>query len=571
MKKLLLSVLTITAFGFGANAQIYVNLNATGSNSGTSWTNAYTNLNVAMNSAIAGDTIWVAGGIYIPDRSGTDTAPPNPRDKKFSLNNKDLYLYGGFNGTETQLSERDLVINPTVLSGDIGVQGDITDNCYDVFLVFNSNFVLDGFSVSDGDAEDVTTGFMNTKGGAGIFIWDDEGGNVNSSRISNCIIKDNIARAEAGILFILNNNTAIHTILVENTRFTGNKARWAAAFSMFVYDGTLNPTFVNCLIDNNITDEINGESGATQPGGRFVRYTNGALNGKIINCTFTKNIEYSGLADNAKSVFGIGGPNNTTEIHNSIFWDNNVNTTNSTLLGSNASVTVYNTISEDTMSNTNCVVATTNNTHVAPLFTNPTIDDFTLQSASSAINSGDTTGISHLIPTSDLNNGSRIIDNIIDLGCYETCPVIDIATSSAGLTITATQTGVSYQWLDCNNNNAIIPNETLQSFTGTANGNYACEITNDCSIDTTACVTVTGVGINEQTTQKINVYPNPVSNQLIVDFDGEISNISIIELTGKTINSFVSASHTIDVSRLVNGIYFLQVQTADGLISETIN
>ena len=43
-----------------------------------------------------------------------------------------MALYGGFVGTETDRSERNWVTNVTILSGDIGVVGDNSDNSYAV-------------------------------------------------------------------------------------------------------------------------------------------------------------------------------------------------------------------------------------------------------------------------------------------------------------------------------------------------------------------------------------------------------------------------------------------------------
>jgi len=54
---------------------------------------------------------------------------------------------------------------------------------------------------------------------------------------------------------------------------------------------------------------------------------------------------------------------------------------------------------------------------------------------------------------------------------------VDISVSVADPSITANASGASYQWLDCDNNFTAIAGETAQSFTATANGNYAVEIT----------------------------------------------------------------------------------------------
>ena len=122
---------------------IYVQGNATGSNNGTSWQNAYTNLATALTNAPIGSEIWVAAGTYKPT---TNT------DRTTSFNLKNLVeVYGGFAGNETNRNQRNINVNTTILSGDIGKPNDKSDNSYHV--VSGSNLspytTLDGFTISD--------------------------------------------------------------------------------------------------------------------------------------------------------------------------------------------------------------------------------------------------------------------------------------------------------------------------------------------------------------------------------------------------------------------------------------
>ena len=71
---------------------IYVDKDATGSDNGTSWTNAYVDLQDALAAATNGDEIWVAQGVYKPTTT-TD------RDIAFVIPDG-VSLYGGFSGSE---------------------------------------------------------------------------------------------------------------------------------------------------------------------------------------------------------------------------------------------------------------------------------------------------------------------------------------------------------------------------------------------------------------------------------------------------------------------------------------
>ena len=65
MKKSIKLILAFLLFGNFAFAQIlYVKFDAIGSGNGSSWTNAFVNIQDAINTATSGTQIWVSQGTY---------------------------------------------------------------------------------------------------------------------------------------------------------------------------------------------------------------------------------------------------------------------------------------------------------------------------------------------------------------------------------------------------------------------------------------------------------------------------------------------------------------------------
>ena len=94
---------------------------------------------------------------------------------------------------------------------------------------------------------------------------------------------------------------------------------------------------------------------------------------------------------------------------------------------------------------------------------------------------------------------------------------VDSTVVQNGATLNANMTGADYQWLDCDNNLAVIAGETSQSFTPSVTGNYAVVVTlNGCS-DTSACFLVDYTGI-EIITESITTEEKELIK--IVDFMG---------------------------------------------------
>ncbi|MBG0770129.1 MAG: hypothetical protein H0S82_00390, partial [Anaerolineaceae bacterium] len=113
-----------------------------------SWDTAC-DLNTANDIAEAGTQIWVAAGTYIP----FSESYPTSRNVAFILVSG-VSIYGGFNGTETELSQRDWETNVTILSGEIGDPATTADNIIHMIVSIGQDetAVLDGFTISGGNA-----------------------------------------------------------------------------------------------------------------------------------------------------------------------------------------------------------------------------------------------------------------------------------------------------------------------------------------------------------------------------------------------------------------------------------
>lgn len=218
---------------------LYVNEAATGSRTGTSWANAFASLQDALAFNCPNVTeIWVARGTYRP-AVGTN------RDSAFIMRNN-LAIYGGFVGTETQLSQRNWRLNETILSGDIGVPGNRSDNSHNVISNnnngLNATAVLDGFIIRDGQGN--KNEYARSRGG-GMF-------NLNSSpTMRNCIFVGNFSSQYGGAVF---NQGATSTPTFINCVFSGNQALFGGG----IYNESAQTQVINCTFSSN---QISGNGG----------------------------------------------------------------------------------------------------------------------------------------------------------------------------------------------------------------------------------------------------------------------------------------------------------------------
>ena len=151
-------LLAVGALPAAAQSTVYVEADASGTTcrgapDGSSWDCAFASLQNALAAAQSGDELWVANGTYLPDDGDAQTA--GSRDEAFHVPDG-VAIYGGFDGTETSRSNRnsDPETNGTVLSGNIGVVSDATDNSFTIVVLCNAgpDTVVDGLTVQGGQS-----------------------------------------------------------------------------------------------------------------------------------------------------------------------------------------------------------------------------------------------------------------------------------------------------------------------------------------------------------------------------------------------------------------------------------
>ena len=439
-------------------ARLYVDHTASLGNSGTSWEYALKNLRDAFTLTADPDCegiveIWVAEGVYRPDEG--EGIAPDSRTETYQLIDG-VAVYGGFDGNELLLEERNWRSHTTVLSGDIdnndinsgGIVLDPANingaNSYHVVTGggTGNTAVLDGFVITAGQANDgsvedgdLGAGLYNDASSPTLanlsFVGNTAGdgaglANVNGSHPPMVSIRfdSNSAETSGGAIYNMDSSPTLSaTILIENSASAG------AA----IYNLASSPTLTNTILSANTASEgaglYNNDSNPSlinallsgNSAGTGAAIYNTASNPALVNVTVTGN--------RASSSAGGMFNTNTSQptVHNSIFWDNQDSSGTGT-----ASATIH---TEDAGSssliNYSLVQALSgieytgaNNLDENPWFTAPldpstapsTAGDLTLGVFSPAIDVGDNAANSTL---TDLDGSPRIINSIIDLGTYE--------------------------------------------------------------------------------------------------------------------------------------------------------
>ncbi|MDO8368349.1 MAG: T9SS type A sorting domain-containing protein [Saprospiraceae bacterium] len=291
-KSFLAIVLLGASVVVSAQNRLYVHASAVGGNNGTSWADAFTNLQTALQFVQTGSEVWVAEGSYLPTAN-------NNRDSSFNLPSGVL-LYGGFNGTETSLDQRNWQAHPAILSGDIGISSDSSDNSYTILYLDNpdSLTIVDGFVFRFGNAgypfNDRLATSSSRSGGAIYIMADWEA----FAMISNCRFERNIARNHGGAVYVNGAGSFAAAPTFKDCVFERNAAGQDGGGIARVGNSDLErPDFVGCIFRENKASR-NG-------GGLYFQDANVDSWLDVQGCNFVKN---QGLSGGGGAALRIGRP-----------------------------------------------------------------------------------------------------------------------------------------------------------------------------------------------------------------------------------------------------------------------
>lgn len=494
---------------------IYVNVNATGSNNGSSWTNAFTTLNPAIASAVSGSEIWVAQGTYQHVSAGFG----------FVLQNG-VGIYGGFNGTEVALSQRDFVQNVTILKGNNSRV--INNNSLNQPNPINNTAVLDGFTITGGTVTTVSN--PSPQGGGGILNY------YASPTLRNLIVTGNSSFSKGGGIYNFRSECKVVNVTVtnnkapngggiynENGRYTPSGEFYpeftrvsvisnsASSVGAGIFNENSAPLFINCLIKANARPV---------EGGGMYSNNSGIPNQELtfINTLFTENKASYGAAMYCKkgkcvlmnvTISGNTANSSPGGIRND---ESNLKIINSIIYGNTKGLSVpsqynENFIGDSPLLYSSCIGGwTTPSVNVDPQFLDPANGNYELSGQSPLINQGNSSMYTST-EVLDLNETPRVVGSAIDPGAFEF------------------QTAVS------------IKEHLLQ----------------------------TG----------LKVHPNPASQQVFLSFETLQGKavITLADLCGKEVMTRSvdeSLSLQLDLSDIVPGVYILKATTLDGVFVEKL-
>jgi hypothetical protein len=144
---------------------------------------------------------------------------------------------------------------------------------------------------------------------------------------------------------------------------------------------------------------------------------------------------------------------------------------------------------------------------------------------------------------------------------------IDTVNTYPNIVLSVLPSGGSYQWLNCNDY-SLIPNETSQTFTASVNGSYAVEVTLNGCTDTSDCMTVSTVGIEELNLPFVKIFPNPTTDGVTIEFPiSTFEKVTILDISGRKVVDqeikYLSTHAQINLKGFTKGVYLINLTSKE--------
>lgn len=400
---------------------------------GYSWENASNDLQAMINESKSGNEIWVTAGTYKPNRLPTDLSAITTTNSDNAFLLKDgVKIYGGFDGSETTLDQRNISANESVLNGNLG--SDIHTR-HIVLAIgttdskIGSGTILDGFTITGskalgGSSITVNGHAIAPNNGAAVY-------NFNSlAHYSNLKINNNQASNYGGGIY----NWASSPTF-KNLQLSENSAGSGGAIANYLSD----PIVFNAKITGNsaiwgggiFSYLANGDYSGLQISGNSADFGSGIYNSSasptVLNATIASNVKH-----------GVYNTDNTStpSFSNTIIYGNTSGVT--------GGISTYtNSLVQDlaaTGENLDGTIDPGFINALAPALT--TGGDYHLSECSPVINAGDNSLLS-VSYSNDLSGQNRLYGSFVDLGAYEY--QASIQTAADRLAANAAQTFVQIE------------------------------------------------------------------------------------------------------------------------------
>ena len=348
---LLFPFLLTLIFSNHLSAQVFVKSDASGAGDGSSWADAYTDLQTALDAIPYDSTlsnvpdIWIATGTYTSTKADLN-------DTEAFLIQKPVNLYGGFAGTESAVSDREIQNNPTILSGDPDgddIPDDFDSNKSDNFtrvIYVDSTFTypvrMDGLDITGGNGSNNSDTTFVLRTGGGIFSWnpimaDNCNFYGNFSRRAGCVYLNGADGSSFNRCIFRNNGGGFRSagiyafasddMTVTNCEFKDNEGTRGVLY----FSQCMNPTVDLCSFSNN-------SGPGFFSGALYIWNSPGMI---VSNCSFVQNTARIGGAVYSNGSDYENEPFNLVDFENCIFQGNSVITTTSSAGG--GSVYLFNT------------------------------------------------------------------------------------------------------------------------------------------------------------------------------------------------------------------------------------